>query len=176
MPLLKGNAFATDDWITLGPDDALPADGNVIVPFARLQNDWDQLARHAGLLGVAAANIDRAETLQIYLGKLSLIALPFPGFNDGRAYSIARQLRQLGYRGELRATGNVLPDQLQFMRQVGFDSFEVTDRFPQGTWLNASRQMSLAYQRGFFRAAGEEEIWTGRHQDAQALEERPHAG
>ena len=176
MPLLKKDAFVTNSWLTIGTDDALPPDGDIIVSFARLQKDWDALAKHPGLLGTLASNVDRAETLQIYLGKLSGVVLPFPAFNDGRAYSIARQLRDIGYRGEIRATGNVLPDQLQFMRQVGFDSFDVTERFPQETWLKASRQMSLAYQRGLFRTAGETEIWSERHHEAQAWEEQPHAG
>ena len=55
-------------------------------------------------------------------------------------------MRANGFAGELRATGNVLPDQLQFMLQVGFDSFEVNDRFPRDYWLRYLRRMSLTYQ------------------------------
>ena len=72
--------------------------------------------------------------------------------------------------------GNVLPDQLQFMLQVGFDAFEIGDRFPLETWQKASRQMSLAYQRGLFRRGSEAEIWTERHTDAEPWLEQPHAG
>jgi hypothetical protein len=74
------------------------------------------------------------------------------------------------------ATGNVLPDQLQFMLQVGFDAFEIGERFSLETWQKASRQMSLAYQRGLFRRASEAEIWTERHTDAEPWLEQPHAG
>ena len=80
------------------------------------------------------------------------------------------------YRDELRATGNVLPDQLQFMLQVGFDAFDIGERFPLETWQKASRQMSLAYQRGLFRRGSEAEIWTERHTDAEPWLEQPHAG
>ena len=80
---------------------------------------------------------------------------------------IARQLREMGYRGELRATGNVLPDQLQFMLQVGFDTFEIGERFPLEHGRRRSQQMSLAYQRGLFRRGAEAEIWTERHTDAE---------
>jgi uncharacterized protein (DUF934 family) len=102
--------------------------------------------------------------------------LPFPAFVDGRAYSIARQIRQLGYRGELRATGNVLPDQFQFMSQVGFNTFEVSERFPLEMWQAAAKQMSLAYQRGLYRRVGEAEVWSERHEEATPWEEQPHAG
>jgi uncharacterized protein (DUF934 family) len=176
MPLLKNDTFIDDKWTLIADDAEVPADGAIIVSFARLQKEWDTLAKHAGLLGVVATNVDRAEALKLYLAGLSLIVLPFPAFNDGRAYSIARQLRQIGYKGELRASGNVLPDQLQFMRQVGFDSFEVGERFSKEMWLSASKQMSLAYQRGLFRPAGEAEIWSERHHEAQSWEEQPHAG
>ena len=107
---------------------------------------------------------------------ISVVVLPFPAFSDGRAYSIARQLRDFGYRGEIRATGNVLPDQLQLMLQVGFDAFDIGERFPLEARQSASKQMSLAYQRGLFRRNSEAEIWTERHTDAEPWLEQPHAG
>lgn len=176
MPLLKNNTLIADTWIDLGTDDNLPATGDIIVSFAQLLKDWEQLSRRGGKLGVRLGNVDNAEALSMFLSGLSVIVLPFPAFNDGRAYSIARQLRQQGYVGELRATGNVLPDQLQFMLQVGFDTFDIGDRFPLATWQSAGRQMSLAYQRGLYRRASEAEIWTERHTDAEPWLEQPHAG
>ena len=176
MPLLKNNTLLPDTWTPAEPGSEVPADGDIVVPFARLLEEWETLRHRSGRLGVRLGNADRAESLSTLLPRLSVIVLPFPAFNDGRAYSIARQIRELGYRGELRATGNVLPDQLQFMLQVGFDAFEIDERFPLETWQQAARQMSLAYQRGLFRRASEAEIWTERHTDAEPWLEQPHAG
>ncbi len=175
MPLLKNNTLVPETWLHTSADGELPA-GDVVVPFARLLKEWEQLSKRPGKLGVSLGNVDRAEALAMFLPKLQLIELPFPAFNDGRAYSIARQLRQMGYRGELRATGNVLPDQLQFMLQVGFDTFDIGERFTLATWQQASKLMSLAYQRGLYRRNDEAEIWTERHTDAEPWLEQPHAG
>ena len=176
MPLLKNNVLISDTWIHADAEGELPNAGDVIVPFARLLKEFGALSERDGKIGVQFGNTDRPEALATFLPRLSVIVLPFPAFNDGRAYSIARKLREMGYRGELRAIGNVLPDQLQFMLQVGFDTFEIGERFPLETWQNASRQMSLAYQRGLFRRGSEAEIWTERHTDAEPWLEQPHAG
>ena len=175
MQLLKNNTLIADVWTFPGVDDALPETGDIAVPFARLLKEFERLSQREGRLGVVFSNIERAEALSTFLPKLSLIVLTFPAFSDGRAYSIARQLREFGYRGELRATGNVLPDQLQFMLQVGFDTFDIGERFPLSVWQSASKQLSLAYQRGLYRHA-EAEVWTERHTDAEPWLEQPHAG
>ena len=65
---------------------------------------------------------DDARALLPHLARLRLIEIAFPKFRDGRGYSAARILREAGYTGELRAAGDVLVDQLHFMRRVGFDS------------------------------------------------------
>ncbi|MBL8789846.1 MAG: DUF934 domain-containing protein [Rhizobiales bacterium] len=176
MPLLKNNAFVADDWVHLADDEAVAGQAKVTVSAERLVRDWDELVRLPGLLGVRLANTSREFDLNPFLPQLGLVVLPFPAFGDGRSYSIARQLRLDGYQSELRATGNILPDQLQFMLQVGFDTFDVTERFPLEAWQKASRQMSLAYQRGLFRKTGEREVWSERHQGFAPWEEQPHAG
>ncbi|MDE2384997.1 MAG: DUF934 domain-containing protein [Alphaproteobacteria bacterium] len=176
MPLLKNDAFVNDAWVSLADDAEVPENGSIIVSLARLERDWDQLVSFTGLLGVRLTNTDKVEALESYISQITLVVLPFPAFADGRSYSIARGLRLDGYRGELRAEGNVLPDQLQYMRQVGFDSFAVSDRFPLQVWQSAGKQMSLAYQRGLFRAANEAEVWSARHRGFEPWEEQPHAG
>jgi len=176
MPLLKNNAFVVDAWATLEDDAPLPDGGKLIVSPARLSRDWDGLARFTGLLGVRLTNTDKVEALAPYISQIALVVLPFPAFVDGRSYSLGHQLRLDGYRGELRAEGNILPDQLQYMRQVGFDSFVVDNRFPLQLWQAAAKQMSLAYQRGLFRVANETEVWSDRHQGFAPWEEQPHAG
>ena len=93
------------------------------------------------------ANTDRPEALAPDLARLKLIVLHFPKFTDGRAYSQARTLRgRLGYRGELRATGQVLRDQLPFLLRCGFDSFE-SDQPGFGPALARARTLfSVVYQ------------------------------
>ncbi len=166
MPLLKVQGFVADEWLKVGAADELPARGDVIVPWERLSQDWESLVKHDGRLGVVFPNNQPAEALNIYLARLGLLVLAFPSFTDGRAYSIARQLRLDGYRGELRAEGDVLPDQLQFMIQVGFDSFAVGDRFTESQWRKALAQMSLTYQHGLAEPAGNPAaaVWKMRQQ------------
>ncbi|MFM8746071.1 MAG: DUF934 domain-containing protein [Aestuariivirga sp.] len=176
MPLLKHNEIVPDTWIALDSETPLPDSGDVIVPLGRFVKDKNDLGRRRNRLGVRLGNTDKPEAVASLLPELSVIVLPFPAFNDGRAYSLARKLREMGYQGELRASGNILPDQLQFMLQVGFDAFEIGDRFPLETWRKAARQMSLAYQRGLFRRDPEADIWTERHADAEPWLEQPHAG
>jgi uncharacterized protein (DUF934 family) len=80
--------------------------------------------KHRADLGVWLASSDRPEALQEDVGKLPVIAIDFPKFADGRGYSIAYILRErLDYKGELRAIGEVLRDQLFYMQRVGFDAF-----------------------------------------------------
>ena len=176
MPLLKNNSFVADEWVHLDDETPVADQQRLTVSVERLVRDWDDLVRFPGLLGVRLTNTSREHDLTPYVPQLALIALPFPAYTDGRSYSLARQLRLDGYQSELRATGNILPDQLQFMLQVGFDTFEVPERFGLEAWQKASRQMSLGYQRGLFRKAREREVWSERHQGFTPWEEQPHAG
>ncbi len=87
----------------------------------------DQLADRAAPLGLLIAAGEKIDDIAADLGRFALVALDFPKFADGRAFSTARLLREKhGFAGELRAVGNVLSDQIPYMRRVGFDSFEVT--------------------------------------------------
>lgn len=79
--------------------------------------------------GTCAAEIPATtdpEQLAAHLDAIRYIRITFPTFRDGRGYTLARQLRLLGYRGHLRAAGNLLPDQYAIARQVGFDVIELT--------------------------------------------------
>jgi uncharacterized protein (DUF934 family) len=97
----------------------------------------DQIAQHQGSLDLA--HTDDPALVLPYLGALSLIRVAFPAFNDGRAFTIARRLRMMGYPGELRAFGPVIADQYAMARRVGFSSVEIPDelalRQPQDQWL-----------------------------------------
>jgi uncharacterized protein (DUF934 family) len=123
----REGAFRRDAWVKAQADVTL-ADAPVILPKARWIAERDQLDGRnepVGLLLTAGESID---DIVDDLPRLALIALDFPKFSDGRAFSTARLLREkYGFKGELRATGNVLADQIPFMRRVGFDSYEVTN-------------------------------------------------
>jgi uncharacterized protein (DUF934 family) len=171
MPLLRPSGFTTDDWTVVTEEAALPGAGDIALPWARLKRDWDLLAKHDGRIGVVFPNNEKVEQLRLYLPRLALVALIFPAFNDGRALSIARQLRLEGFPGEIRATGNVLPDLLQFMLQVGFDAFEVSERFSRERWIKSLRRMSLTYQHDLadgHTPQGAAEVWRARHASSPA--------
>ncbi len=150
MPLLREGRVVQDTWIALDDAAELPGEGDVIVSYERLQKDAGLLAGRKGRTGVAIENSFDMGELEAHLAHLDLIALDFPAFTDGRAYSQARRLRsEFGFTGELRATGDVLADQAGFLTQVGFDSFEVVNGLSLDIWNKAARSMTLAYQRGY---------------------------
>ena len=94
------------------------------------------IAQHTG--AVDLAQTDKPEALIPYLADLTLIRVAFPAFNDGRAFTVARRLRVLGYKGHLRALGPVIADQYPMARRVGFDDVEIPDdlaaRQPESQW------------------------------------------
>lgn len=94
------------------------------------------IARHQG--AVDLANTDDPEVLRALLPDLNLIRIAFPAFSDGRAFTIARRLRMMGYVGILRAVGPVIADQYAMLRRTGFDQVEIPDdlalRQPEDQW------------------------------------------
>jgi uncharacterized protein (DUF934 family) len=147
MPLFRETGIVEDIWTRLADEDPVPADGPVLVSFARWRGARAALLARRGPVGVAPANTDPIETLACDVSRLDLITLHFPKFNDGRAYSQARLLRgRMGYGGELRATGNVLRDQLPFMVRCGFDSFESEQKGFADALASARTLFSVVYQ------------------------------
>ena len=128
--IIKNGAVINDDWALLRLDEdeaadtvAIPA-GKVIVPLAVWQAQHAALAARLPDIGVWLAGDERPEELANDIDSLAVIGVNFPKFTDGRGYSIAYNLRtRLGYKGELRAIGDVLRDQLFSMHRVGFDAF-----------------------------------------------------
>ncbi len=106
------------------------------------------IAAHKG--AVDLAHTDDPEALAGYLPGLTLIRIGFPAFNDGRAFTIARRLRALGYTGILRANGPVIADQYPMARRTGFDQVEIPDemalRQPEAQWLARADWKSHDYQ------------------------------
>lgn len=145
----RDEAFHADAWTTPEENCAIP-DGPVILPKERWLAEREQLSARSGPLGLLLEPGQATDDIAQDLGRFALIALDFPKFTDGRAFSAARLLREkYGFTGELRAVGNVLADQIPFMRRVGFDSFEVSHA-PTRRALADGRiaEVSLHYQPG----------------------------
>ncbi len=147
MPLVK-NGKITGDLFVHVPDGAeLPGDGAILVPAARFLEDPEAILRRTGKVGVISPNNRDLDDLVPYLGRLAAVALVFPSFRDGRAYSQARLLRERhGFDGELRATGQVLRDQFVFMLRAGFDSFEVKKQADAEAFMQTAKRYSVFYQ------------------------------
>ena len=147
MPLVENGQVVEDRYRFVGDDEPIPARVPVIVTAARFVASADALIGRDGSLGVLWPNDRRIAELAPWLGHLALVALQFPKFRDGRAYSQARLLRETyGFRGMLRATGDVLRDQFHFLIRAGFDSFEVKKPADATAFVEAAGRYSVVYQ------------------------------
>ena len=147
MPLIKHGQPAADAYVHVADDAPLPADGPIIVGLARWQEDRGLIEPRNSPVGVRLKPSDPVEQVARDLHRLSVVALEFPKFNDGRAMSQARLLRERhGYRGEIRATGKVLRDLLLFMHRCGFDAFEVADNVTAEVVASSLSEFSVFYQ------------------------------
>lgn len=149
MPLIKDNRQIEDRFVALENAEGLstlPVGAGALVPLAVWQEERDALLASGRELGVALAAGEDPRVLFADLDKLSLVSVDFPAFKDGRGYSAARRLRRAGFTGELRATGNVLFDQIAFMVRVGIDAFETDDRVGPAEVEEALNEISVVFQ------------------------------
>ena len=147
MRLVKDGRVIEDRFVRVR-DDAPVADGvPVLLPAARFLADSTELSLRSAPTGVIWPNNRPVAELAPYLDRLALVALVFPNFRDGRAYSQARLLRErYGFRGELRATGEVLRDQFLFLVRAGFDALEVKKERDAQAYADAVRRYDVFYQ------------------------------
>lgn len=155
MPkLIKDHNFIKDGFTQIGDEDQL-ADGDVIVSLGRLKAEAKSLLSRNTQLGVMIRSDNQGKTqlgedvreLAPYLGNLSLVALDFPAFRNGRGYTSARILRdEMKFDGEIRAIGDVAFDQWAFMSRCGIDVFEVKDDVKLAQFDQALGELSDAYQ------------------------------
>ena len=149
MPLVENGQIVEDRYVRVADDAPIPDRVPVIVSAKRFLAEADVLIRRDGSLGVSWPNDRRVTELEPWLGHLALIALNFPKFRDGRAYSQARLLRETyGFRGTLRATGDVLRDQFHFLVRAGFNSFEVKKPADARVFAEVVGRYSTYYQPG----------------------------
>ena len=147
MPLVKGGKITDDAFVHVADDAPLPGDGAILISAKRFLEDPEAISRRLGKTGVVWPNNRDVDDLVPYLDRLAVVALVFPTFRDGRAYSQARLLRErFLYRGELRATGQVLRDQFVFMLRAGFDAFEVKKLTDAEVFAQTTSRYSVFYQ------------------------------
>lgn len=153
--LIKGNALAADNWVLLKSPEELDnvetRNGeNLIVPLSVWLTQQPLITSRQGQTSVWLNSNEVPESIAGHLDQLPLVALNFPEFKDGRAYSSARELRQRwGFKGEIRAIGDVLRDQLFFMQRCGFDAFLLREDQSPDVALTAFRDFTDAYQPAF---------------------------
>jgi len=149
--LIKNKRIASDNWQKFEPAAEVslpdvPLTGDWLVPLVIWNEQRAQLSQRTGKNGVLLENTEDPRVLAADFDKLALIAVRFPKFTDGRGYSIARFVRRLGWKGELRAVGDVLRDQLFYMTRCGFDAFELRADQDAQTALAAFSDFSAPYQ------------------------------
>lgn len=164
MPLFKNGEWIQDSWRFYPDDQPVPSAKPKLVTLARLQGDDGEFLYHCGCpLGVRLESHEKVEAIEPWLERLQLVALAFPKFADGRAFSAAAMLREhYGFAGEIRAVGEVLVDQYPFMRRVGFDAFEVAEGRALDSWTKARIGMRLAYQYDDRAADAPAAVWRAR--------------
>jgi uncharacterized protein (DUF934 family) len=147
MPLVKNGKIATDIYVHIADDAEIPADGAIMVPAARFLENAETLLQRPNKVGVVWPNNRDLDELVPYLDRLAAVALVFPSFRDGRAYSQARLLRErYRFQGELRATGQVLRDQFVFMLRAGFDAFDVKKEKDADAFAETVKRYTVFYQ------------------------------
>ena len=152
MPTLirwrDGRAELAEDPYTAVADDAGVPHGEVIVSLTRFLQEGERLLGEGRHVGVRVEALEAVEDLAYDLPRISVVALVFPKFAQGQAYSSASLLRErFGYAGEVRAVGEVLREQARFMVRCGFDAFEPADASTPEQWAHKVGEFRHVYQR-----------------------------
>ena len=150
--IIKDKKLATDPWQRLdaaadGAAPAIPAEGDLIVPLAVWQVEREALLARAGRIGILVNGHEEPSSFANDLRHFGVVAVYFKSFGDGRGFSLGRLLRErYGYRGELRAVGDIFRDQLHFLSGCGYDAFELRAGESAQEALAGFRVFSEAYQ------------------------------
>ena len=127
MRIIKDKKIVEDHWRHVGPNQDMFL-GDVIVPLDIWQSDCESLQKKNGKLGVLLEPDQHPSEIADDLDKFDVIAINFPTFMDGRGYSYAKILRdQYNYKGEIRAVGDIMRDQLFYLQRCGFNAFEIKE-------------------------------------------------
>lgn len=149
MPIIRNGRVEENIWVSLAETDAsaLSRETPVVVGLAEWKAGRETLIANFERRAVRLENADAVEEIADDLDFIDAVILVFPKFNDGRAFSQARLLRdRLGYKGEIRATGHVIQDQFLFLQRCGVDAVEVKDGKLLDAWKRAHKRFKGFYQ------------------------------
>lgn len=146
----------SNDWLAYDGDaHAIPPGAKVLLPLTEFREFAGTWRNHAAAIGVVLSPSDDPAMIAQEFDKLQLIAIDFPTFTDGRGYSLAKRLRDhYGWRGELRAIGDIARDQIYLLWRSGFDTFALRDDQSASDAIIATRDFSAAYQPAGSRSGG----------------------
>jgi phosphoadenosine phosphosulfate reductase len=160
MSLFKIRRPVADDWRVVGDDQPVPDSDKVVVSLKRWRAERAALAGRNAPLGLQIAAGDKWDDVVADLARFPVIVVTIPKYADGRAFSIARLLRERDvYKGEIRATGAYIIDQVPYMIRVGIDAFETSDpilikAFETGVWPEVPHYLQPAFDEGKAVPAG----------------------
>ncbi|WP_419536159.1 DUF934 domain-containing protein [Endozoicomonas sp.] len=165
MPkLLKDQCITEDNFLILNQDQVdagLPA-GDLMLPITAIDTAIKANSEHNGQIGIWFDSDEEPEHLVDKISQFEVIGVNFPKFMDGRGYSIARLLRErFDYRGDVRAVGDILVDQIYYLKRCGFNSFRLREDQNPDYALNALSTFSHDYQTA---ANASEPVYRLRHQ------------
>ena len=137
--IIRDGKFCEDEWL---------AAGGAFIPLDHF--DLETHERDPEVTGLDIPNSTDAAAIEGLLELVSAIRIPFPSFADGRGFSIAKRLRQMGYQGLLRANGHILADQYPLALRSGFDEIElpapIAGRQPEKQWRDNITRVENNYQ------------------------------
>jgi len=156
MALVRDGRAVDDGFAPVTTDAPWPEAGGLLIDPELWQSSREALLASGRPLGLKLRSDQHPDIVIADIEHFSMIALEFPVFRDGRAYSY-----RAGFGGELRAVGDVLLDQLHYMQRVGFDAFDIDAADPEAAFRQAQAEYSVWYQ-----PAGDDRPWAGRLRDA----------
>lgn len=148
MPVLIDQSGPIENqWTLLEDDQAVPSSGRYIVSIDRWFESREELRDAADDIGILLEPDTDVARLRPDLDTLSLVAIKFSVFSDGRGFSQARLLRErYGYDGDIRAVGHVLRDLLSFMARCGINQFDLEEEEDVAVAMEAFSEVSVGYQ------------------------------